>query len=243
MWTAQREAIVSSCSFNGSLYMFSPFFLGWEFPTNVVDSGCIHNGCALLIKGESHIMYVVPEVEVSFYDLLNPRGSAVVVICVVAVQLFNPFWCNLHKLKILHRVVVSSSGHSTPLDSKVSYVWGSVMVKDGFFCCLSSCCHWTISTDFHTSFQSTNLNKFCLHAVAGLTKEQREHNKTLFPNPNQNNNGSFVLRHLSPVHESLPRICDALRESPWRVAPEKQTLKKYNATISKYIQLIFCYVI
>ena len=35
------------------------------------------------------------------------------------------------------------------------------------------------------------------------TKEQREHNKTLFPNPNQNNNGSFVLRHLSPVHESL----------------------------------------
>ena len=34
------------------------------------------------------------------------------------------------------------------------------------------------------------------------TKEQREHNKTLFPNPNQNNNGSFVLRHLSPVHES-----------------------------------------
>ena len=28
------------------------------------------------------------------------------------------------------------------------------------------------------------------------TKEQREHNKTLFPNPNQNNNGSFVLRHL-----------------------------------------------
>ena len=36
------------------------------------------------------------------------------------------------------------------------------------------------------------------------TKEQREHNKTLFPNPNQNNNGSFVLRHLSPVHESLP---------------------------------------
>ena len=37
-------------------------------------------------------------------------------------------------------------------------------------------------------------------------KEQREHNKTLFPNPNQNNNGSFVLRHLSPVHESLPEI-------------------------------------
>ena len=36
------------------------------------------------------------------------------------------------------------------------------------------------------------------------TKEQREHNKTLFPNPNQNNNGSFVLCHLSPVHESLP---------------------------------------
>ena len=25
------------------------------------------------------------------------------------------------------------------------------------------------------------------------TKEQREHNKTLFPNPNQNNNGSFVV--------------------------------------------------
>ena len=38
------------------------------------------------------------------------------------------------------------------------------------------------------------------------TKEQREHNKTLFPNPNQNNNGSFVLRHLSPVHESLPAV-------------------------------------
>ena len=38
------------------------------------------------------------------------------------------------------------------------------------------------------------------------TKEQREHNKTLFPNPNQNNNGSFVLRHLSPVHESLPEL-------------------------------------
>ena len=36
------------------------------------------------------------------------------------------------------------------------------------------------------------------------TKEQTEHNKPLFPNPNQNNNGSFVLRHLSPVHESLP---------------------------------------
>ena len=30
------------------------------------------------------------------------------------------------------------------------------------------------------------------------TKEQREHNKTLFSNPNQNSNGSFVLRHLSP---------------------------------------------
>ena len=40
------------------------------------------------------------------------------------------------------------------------------------------------------------------------TKEQREHNKTLFPNPNQNNNGSFVLRHLSPVHESLPICCN-----------------------------------
>ena len=39
------------------------------------------------------------------------------------------------------------------------------------------------------------------------------------------------------------RICDALRESPWRVAPEKQSLKQYNATISKYINLIFCYVI
>ena len=38
------------------------------------------------------------------------------------------------------------------------------------------------------------------------TKEQTEHNKTLFPNPNQNNNGSFVLRHLSPVHESLPEF-------------------------------------
>ena len=30
--------------------------------------------------------------------------------------------------------------------------------------------------------------------------------QTLFPNPNQNNNGSFVLRHSSPVHESLPII-------------------------------------
>ena len=39
------------------------------------------------------------------------------------------------------------------------------------------------------------------------------------------------------------RICDALRESPWRVAPEKQSLKQHNATISKYINLIFCYVI
>ena len=36
---------------------------------------------------------------------------------------------------------------------------------------------------------------------------------------------------------------DALRESPWRIAPEKQSLKQYNATISKYINLIFCYVI
>ena len=41
------------------------------------------------------------------------------------------------------------------------------------------------------------------------TKEQREHNKTLFPNPNQNNNGSFVLHHLSPVHESLPEMLAA----------------------------------
>ena len=32
--------------------------------------------------------------------------------------------------------------------------------------------------------------------------------KIVFPNPNQNNNGSFVLRHLSPVHESLPRRSD-----------------------------------
>ena len=38
------------------------------------------------------------------------------------------------------------------------------------------------------------------------TKEQREHNKALFPNPNQNNNGSFVLHHLSLVHESLPEF-------------------------------------
>ena len=29
-----------------------------------------------------------------------------------------------------------------------------------------------------------------------------------------------------------------MRESPWRVAPEKQSLKQYNATISKYINLI-----
>ena len=29
----------------------------------------------------------------------------------------------------------------------------------------------------------------------------------------------------------------------WRVAPEKQSLKQYNATISKYINLIFCYII
>ena len=49
------------------------------------------------------------------------------------------------------------------------------------------------------------------------TKEQREHNKTLFPNPNQNNNGSFVLRHLSPVHESLPQIftLEALLTLKW----------------------------
>ena len=44
----------------------------------------------------------------------------------------------------------------------------------------------------------------CEITIVHKTKEQREHNKTLFPNPNQNNNGSFVLRHLSPVHESLP---------------------------------------
>ena len=29
------------------------------------------------------------------------------------------------------------------------------------------------------------------------------------------------------------------RESPWRVAPEKQSLKQYNVTISKYINLTF----
>lgn len=73
------------------VYRFSPLLLGWQFPTNVADSGCIHDGCALLIKGEIHIVYVVPEVEVFFYDLLTPQGSAVVVICVVTVQLFNPF--------------------------------------------------------------------------------------------------------------------------------------------------------
>ena len=63
------------------------------------------------------------------------------------------------------------------------------------------------------------------------TKEQREHNKTLFPNPNQNNNSSFVLRHLSPVHESLPQksltfnltpgrqtFCAALRQSVFPIA-------------------------
>ena len=60
-------------------------------------------------------------------------------------------------------------------------------------------------------FQFTNLEKMGGVSYTGSeiinvhkTKEQREHNKTLFPNPNQNNNGSFVLRHLSPVHESLP---------------------------------------
>ena len=44
------------------------------------------------------------------------------------------------------------------------------------------------------------------------------------------------------VYTWLPD-CDALRESPLRVAPEKQSLKQYNATISKYINLIFCYVV
>ena len=38
------------------------------------------------------------------------------------------------------------------------------------------------------------------------------------------------------------RICDALRESSWRVAPEKQSLKQHNASVSKYINLIFCHV-
>ena len=52
------------------------------------------------------------------------------------------------------------------------------------------------------------------------TKEQREHNKTLFPNPNQNNNGSFVLRHLSPVHESLPLL--------WRHTFKKRQKYLYN---------------
>ena len=46
---------------------------------------------------------------------------------------------------------------------------------------------------------------------------------------------NFVYMHLT--------VCNALRESPWRVAPEKQSLKKYNATITIYINLIFCYVI
>ena len=50
----------------------------------MADSGCIHDGHALLIKGESHIVYVVPEVEVSFCDLLTPQDSAVVVICEIA---------------------------------------------------------------------------------------------------------------------------------------------------------------
>ena len=45
------------------------------------------------------------------------------------------------------------------------------------------------------------------------TKEQREHNKTLFPNPNQNNNGSFVLRHLSSVHESLPSRASSVKRA------------------------------
>ena len=30
-------------------------------------------------------------------------------------------------------------------------------------------------------------------------------------------------------------ICNALRESPWRVAPEKQSLKTYNTTISIFV--------
>ena len=50
-----------------------------------------------------------------------------------------------------------------------------------------------------------NLNKFCLHAVAGFT--------------------THCTNRRGALHTT-----------------EKQSLMKYNATISKYIQLIFCYV-
>ena len=36
------------------------------------------------------------------------------------------------------------------------------------------------------------------------TKEQSEHNNTYLARPNRNNNASFVIRHFSPVYESLP---------------------------------------
>ena len=67
---------------------------------------------------------------------------------------------------------------------------------DNVFLNRSNASHPVSTISSYTGSEIINVHK---------TKEQREHNKTLFPNPNQNNNGSFVLRHLSPVHESLPR--------------------------------------
>ena len=60
---------------------------------------------------------------------------------------------------------------------------------------------------------------------------QREKEKTL------------QLASINFVYIGGFRICDALRESLWRVEPEKQSLNQYNATISKYINLILlCYI-
>ena len=44
---------------------------------------------------------------------------------------------------------------------------------------------------------------------------------------------NFVLNYI------VGEFATHLRESPWRVASEKQSLKWYSATISKYIKLFF----
>ena len=63
------------------------------------------------------------------------------------------------------------------------------------------------------------------------TKEQREHNKTLFPNPNQNNNGSFVVWK---ANDSAVRKLNRTRKwRPWGGAGrEKKAVRK---------TIIFCF--
>ena len=109
--------------------------------------------------------------------------------------------------------------------------------------CKVKLCLFQSPSSFFLNLKKTSHTSFCFFETSKLVSPQFLL-FTLFCFREKNGEKTLQLTSINFVYMRLPDLRRiALRESPWRVAPEKQSLKQYNATISKYNNLIFCYVI